>query len=307
MIHVPPPEDFATWTDTARALLAANHRPDQILWLAPDETSLWSIAESPPLHPPQNTLPPAPALDPPRPPCPSSVLSVSLSENPSTSSTTSHTPGSTFRVPREFPSLARLVSAHAAPNRWEILYRVLWRLIHGEKHLLHLLTDPDVHTLHTWEKAVRRELHKLTAFIRFRQVRTDDGADHYIAWYEPEHDVIALGAPFFRRRFASMRWSILSPRRCIHWDGTALRESPGVPRTDAPTADALEPLWRTYYASIFNPARLKINAMLREMPKRYWANLPEADLIEKLIADATPRTTAMLAASHAKTPSDQSS
>ena len=128
MIHVPPPEDFATWTDTARALLAANHRPDQILWLAPDETSLWSIAESPPLHPPQNTLPPAPALDPPRPPCPSSVLSVSLSENPSTSSTTSHTPGSTFRVPREFPSLARLVSAHAAPNRWEILYRVLWRL-----------------------------------------------------------------------------------------------------------------------------------------------------------------------------------
>ena len=68
----------------------------------------------------------------------------------------------------------------------------------------------------------------------------------------------------------------------------------------APSPDTLEPLWRTYYGSIFNPARLKINAMLREMPRRYWANLPESELIEKLIADAAPRTDAMLAASHAK-------
>ena len=116
----------------------------------------------------------------------------------------------------------------------------------------------------------------------------------------PGHDVIALGAPFFQRRFASMPWSILSPRRCIHWDGRKLCETPGVTRDAAPTDDTLEPLWRTYYAAIFNPARLKINAMLREMPRRYWANLPETDLIEKLIADATPRTAAMLAASHSK-------
>jgi DNA polymerase len=224
------------------------------------------------------------------------VPSVTHSEKPL------HTP-IPFRVPREFPSLARLVAAHAAPNRWEILYRVLWRLTHGERQLLHLFTDPDVHSLRTWEKAVRRELHKLTAFVRFRLVRSDDGSDHYIAWYEPEHDVIALGAPFFQRRFASMRWSILSPRRCMHWDSEKLYETPGVSRDSAPTDDTLEPLWRTYYGSIFNPARLKVPAMLREMPRRYWTNLPEAELIEKLIAGALPRTEAMLADSHSKTPS----
>jgi DNA polymerase len=109
------------------------------------------------------------------------------------------------------------------------------------------------------------------------------------------HDVIALGAPFFRKRFASMRWAILSPRRCVHWDGETLRESPGVPREEAPTADALEPLWKTYYASTFNPARLNRVAMLREMPRRYWDNLPEAELIEKLIAGAAERTATMIA------------
>ncbi|ATC64276.1 hypothetical protein CMV30_10080 [Nibricoccus aquaticus] len=302
MQSIPTPEDYLTWTDTARALLTESHPPDQVLWLSPDEFSLWFVSENSAPYSVQIPPSPSPTPDSLCPPCPSSVPSVVPSENPSSPS---HTSGS-IRVPREFPTLARLVAAHAAPNRWEILYRVLWRLTHGEPQLLHLFTDPDVHTLRTWEKAVRRELHKLTAFVRFRQVRTDTGADHYIAWYEPEHDVIALGAPFFRRRFASMNWSILSPRRCIHWDGTALRESPGVPRTDAPTADTLEPLWLTYYASIFNPARLKINAMLREMPKRYWANLPEADLIKKLIADATPRTDAMLAASHLKSATAQS-
>jgi DNA polymerase len=55
-------------------------------------------------------------------------------------------------------------------------------------------------------------------------------------------------------------------------------------------------MWRTYYASIFNPARLNPAMMKQEMPQRYWRNLPEAALIPQLIANAQTRTETMVAA-----------
>jgi DNA polymerase len=57
----------------------------------------------------------------------------------------------------------------------------------------------------------------------------------------------------------------------------------------------MEGIWRTYYRSIFNPARLKLKAMQAEMPKRYWKNLPEADLIESLSRASSVRMDGMLA------------
>jgi uracil-DNA glycosylase family protein len=83
-----------------------------------------------------------------------------------------------------------------------------------------------------------------------------------------------------------MHWAILTPERCVRWDGHALVFGPGADRASAPPADAAESLWLTYYASIFNPARLKLAMMKKEMPRRYWKNLPEAALIEPLSATA---------------------
>jgi DNA polymerase len=65
-------------------------------------------------------------------------------------------------------------------------------------------------------------------------------------------------------------------------------------RSDAPEGDALDDLWRTYYAHIFNPARLKVAAMRSEMPQKYWRNLPEARLIRPLIASAEARAREMV-------------
>lgn len=75
-----------------------------------------------------------------------------------------------------------------------------------------------------------------------------------------------------------------------------MREGPPANRADAPSGDPVEDLWRKYYASIFNPARLKVGAMLREMPKRYWKNLPEAALIPELVAGAQSREARMVEA-----------
>src|SRR5690606_2181617 len=97
------------------------------------------------------------------------------------------------------------------------------------------------------------------------------------------------------RRFAGMKWTILTPYRSAHWNGDCVSFGPGAARASAPRDDELEELWRTYYANIFNPARLNGRAMRAEMPKRYWRNLPEARLIPSLTAEAPARTAAMLA------------
>ena len=145
------------------------------------------------------------------------------------------------------------------------------------------------------EKAIRRDVHKMHAFVRFRKI--DGVADEhgtitgerYVAWFEPAHEIVLRAAPFFVRRFPSMAWSIFTPDRSVHWDRETMTVSDGVPRGAVVADDALESLWRTYYASIFNPARVKVSAMRAEMPKKYWANLPEASLIPQLLSDAPMR------------------
>jgi DNA polymerase len=198
-----------------------------------------------------------------------------------------------FRVPRRFVEIARVVACHRDPERWALLYGVLWRVMNGERALLEVATDPRVHQLLRMEKAVRRESHKMKAFVRFRAVE-HEGGTHYVAWFEPEHDVVEHTSAFFAERFASMRWSILTPIRCVHWDGAAVSFTPGVPRSEAPDADHLEGLWRTYYASTFNPGRARPGAMRAEMPLRYWKNLPEAQLIAPLLQDAPARVRRMI-------------
>ena len=197
-----------------------------------------------------------------------------------------------FTVPKAFVDLAGRAILHRSDERFALLYRLLWRL-QGEPNLLHIASDPDVARVQGFAREVDRAAHKMKAFVRFR-LAADDLGEAYVAWFEPAHRVTEATAPFFVRRFANMRFSILTPDVCAHWDLHALAFTPGADPADAPREDALEDYWRTYYASIFNPARLKVGAMQKEMPKRYWRNLPEAALIPELIARAEGRTADMV-------------
>jgi len=215
----------------------------------------------------------------------------------------SQMPSGEIRVPKRYLPLARLVALHRDPSRWALLYRLLWRLTHGAPHLLEIAVDSDVAQAAAFEKSVRHDIHKMRAFVRFREVSLGD-EPWFVAWFEPEHHIVEHNAPFFADRFASMRWSILTPERCAHWDGRALSFTPAVPRSEAPRNDKVEDLWRTYYANIFNPARVKVHAMQAEMPKKYWRNLPEATLIPSLLRDAPARVETMMKKSGAKKSSD---
>jgi DNA polymerase len=201
-------------------------------------------------------------------------------------------PGAGFSVPRAFLTLAETAICHSDPERFALLYALLLRL-RDRPGLIADSADPLVQRLERMAKAVRRDIHKMHAFVRFREAE-DEGSPRFVAWFEPEHHVVRAAAGFFVRRFAAMRWSILTPELCVHWDGTALTEGPGASRADAPDGDPTEAVWKTYYASIFNPARLKVGTMLREMPKKYWKNLPETALVGELVAGAQAREAEMV-------------
>lgn len=196
-------------------------------------------------------------------------------------------------IRKEFLPLAQQVAYHRAAEKWAMLYQAAWRLTHGEPHLLHLATDPLVYALYHMEKAVRRDAHKAKAFVRFRKVSEEDGG-LFIAWHEPDHLILQKVGPFFARRFADMRWSILTPDECAHWDGEALSFTAGADLSQKPEEDAQEALWRDYYRATFNPARIKVKMMKSEMPVRYWKNLPETQIIADMLDEAPERVKAML-------------
>jgi len=202
-----------------------------------------------------------------------------------------HSAAPSFAVPRAFVELAQSVICHSDPERFALLYAMLWKL-RSNHGALQDRADPLVDRLERLAKEVRRDAHKMHAFVRFREI---DG--RFVAFFEPDHHIVRKEAGFFVRRFSNMRWSILTPDLSIHWDGEILSEGPGATRAEAPAGDPLEAMWKTYYASIFNPARLKVGAMLKEMPKKYWRNMPETSLVEPLIAGARARELEMIAKS----------
>ena len=203
-------------------------------------------------------------------------------------------PDAAFTAPRAFMDLARAVLLHRSPGRLDLLYRLLWRL-KAEPRLIEIVTDPDVDAALMMRKAVQHAIHKMHAFVRFRRVE-EQVEETYIAWFEPPHRVALAASDRFVQRMANLRFSILTPDICVHWDRAALTTTAGVEKSAAPTEDALEEHWRTYFAAIFNPARLNAGLMAQHMPRAYWRNLPEAQVIPELVSNAQGRTEAMVQA-----------
>lgn len=197
-------------------------------------------------------------------------------------------------VPRRFREVVSTLIPERSGRGMAIAYALLLRL-QDRPGLLDDAADPLVDEARRIGKSVTRDRHKMKAFLRFREVAPRTARRAFAAWFEPDHRIEEGIAPFFARRFGDMDWIIRTPEVTIAFvDGVLdLRAEPNVrPETE----DGMEELWTTYYASIFNPARLKVAAMRSEMPKKYWRNMPETKAIPGLIAGAEARVRAMQAA-----------
>ncbi|AHJ66010.1 UdgX family uracil-DNA binding protein [Granulibacter bethesdensis] len=194
-------------------------------------------------------------------------------------------------VPPAFLSLAETVIWHRAQDRGGLLYQALWRISRGDLAALSP-SDGLGRTLTLMASAVKRDIHKMHAFVRFREIAGEHTRRRFVAWFEPEHHTLEPASPFFVQRFADMDWMIATPDLSAHFTEGALRFGAGMPRPNLPE-DASAALWDTYFANIFNPARIKLSAMRSEMPKKYWRNLPETRLIPDMLADAEARVQRM--------------
>jgi probable DNA metabolism protein len=272
------PVDLAGFRQAARRLLAQRIAPGQVRWHC--------SAAVGPATPPERS-----AQD-------------STADAPSVSSVS---------VPPEFLSLCQNVIQHGDPGRFDLLYRLLWRLAH-EPALRHDLLDADMAQAQRMAQAVRLDQHSMKALLRFRSVQDDsfkthpEGGPLHLAWFEPAHHIVEALAPFFAQRFAQMRWAILTPERSLAWDYArphashfagvraladeradvalgALRFGPGIRSQDAPPADASAQRWLSLYRQTFQRTRRRRQALPRETLSRDWQTLALSPCISGAAAE----------------------
>jgi DNA polymerase len=264
VVALPPVGTVAAWRAQARALARAGVAPEAVRWtVGPAAPGLF---DDTPGDAPPGEGPPGEG-----------------------------TAGPALRLPRIALATIETALCHRDPERCARAYALVLRLGAGGVRWGDR-SDPAMRRLLQQEQAVRRAIHKMHAFVRFREIpQARPGRRAFAAWFEPEHPITEAASPFFADRFGDMDWIIATPAVTARLVAGRLSHAP----TEAaarPPADATEDLWRTYFASIFNPARLMVPAMTAQMPRRYWKNLPEADLIPDLIRTAPERVRAMHAA-----------
>ncbi len=198
--------------------------------------------------------------------------------------------GGDLSVPKPFVDLTRSLIPERSGQGMRLAYALLLR-VQSERGLLSNRADPQMARARDIAKSIHRDLHKMHAFVRFRE-EAAEGRRAFSAWFEPDHRIEEPTADFFVNRFGDMDWRIVTPEVTLAFVDRHL--SMVAVRSVRPEAgDPMEQLWTTYYSNIFNPARLKPDAMRAEMPKKYWRNLPEARVIPSLIAGARARMVAM--------------
>jgi probable DNA metabolism protein len=129
-------------------------------------------------------------------------------------------------VPQSFIRMSELVVLHRDAQRFDLLYRSLWRLVY-EPELKHDFGDADLSRLRQMAQAVRRDIQKMKTRLAFRplQVRGDTVP---VAWYEPTHFITETVGTWLANRDPSTRWILLTPDRSMHWDAGKLLSAPAV-------------------------------------------------------------------------------
>ena len=175
--------DLAGFREEARSLLAHQVPPDQVEWLTAHNSDLFAEVV------------------------------------PTDAKSSRHVPRAAMAiVPASFLRLCEIVVLHRDRDRFALLYRLLWRLVH-EPGLRGDPIDADMLTAQQMGQAVRRDLHKIKTLLRFRPAAEADasGLPLNLGWFEPVHHILEAAAPWFVRRFAQQRWAILTPERSARW------------------------------------------------------------------------------------------
>ncbi len=257
MKRIPIEPSFAVWRRAARALLRQGVEPSQIEWVESEGEA---------------AAPNTPATE-------SALATVGASE---TGIAAGPAPApSAPAIPRELLFRLKTAACFRAPDRWALLYRILWRWTHGERHVL-ALNDSDGALLDQRIQAVEHETEDLVILTLFRRRDPSMGPPEFVGWYEPHHDLLERAAARFAARMGESTWMLATPHGAVFWNGMLLRIGRPLVEEHEQTSQALtesamtgeaitsaptEALWLAYYASAFN-------AQPSPVPLRYWRMPP---------------------------------
>ena len=153
-------------------------------------------------------------------------------------------------VPASFTRLCEFVVLHRDTERFSLLYRLLWRLVH-EPGLRNDPVDSDMLQAQHMAHAVRRDIHKMKANLRLRPVRDAQGHEVQLGCHEPAHHVTEAVAPWFAKRLPAALWAIFTPERSARCADGRLLFAAGVPPASLPGMDAPDQAWVDCYERVF--------------------------------------------------------
>lgn len=132
-------------------------------------------------------------------------------------------------------------------------------------------------------KMVRREKHRMEAFIRFQKL--NDGI--FYAAIEPDFNVLPLLIKHFKSRYADQKWMIYDIKRnyglyydlhdtqFIEMNFDELNKSVNVIAAYSEDEGIYQNLWKNYFNSVNIVSRKNTRLHVRHIPKRYWRHLTE--------------------------------
>jgi probable DNA metabolism protein len=209
--------DLAGFRSEARQLLAHQVPPEEVQWQMEPQADQYLAPQSPQSSRPKNVARAATAI-----------------------------------VPASFTRLCEFVVLHRDPERFSLLYRLLWRLVH-EPGLRNDPIDTDMLQAQHMAHAVRRDIHKMKANLRLRALRDADGKPLQVGCYESAHHVVEAVAPWLSKRLPAPHWAIFTPDRSVRCEDGRLTHGPGVPASALPGPDGTDADWLACYERVFAP------------------------------------------------------
>ncbi|MFD0793810.1 TIGR03915 family putative DNA repair protein [Mucilaginibacter litoreus] len=132
-------------------------------------------------------------------------------------------------------------------------------------------------------RMVRREKHRMEAFIRFQKLKDET----FYAGIEPDFNVLPLLIRHFKSRYADQKWIIYDIRRkygiyydlhdtqFVTFDFEAQLKAADVVTAYTNDERIYQQLWQNYFKSVNIPSRKNTKLHVRHIPKRYWKHLTE--------------------------------
>ncbi|MBS0638498.1 MAG: UdgX family uracil-DNA binding protein [Proteobacteria bacterium] len=153
-----------------------------------------------------------------------------------------------FNLSRSLVELAGVAFQAREPERFGLLYSLVWRA-HGGETIAP--DDPDLALARRLALSVRSDAHRMRTNARFMPVQ-EDGTVRHVGWFAPQHFVLPANAQLIARRFPELTWSIITPDGSAHWDGTRLTFGAGL--RDAQDDDTLLAWWEAHRGGILDGA-----------------------------------------------------